>query len=316
MAQATDRYHGILLLSKPAGITSHTAVDRVRKIVGQQSVGHAGTLDPAAEGLLVLCVGKATKVARFLSSQDKSYEAQIVLGVESATYDAEGVDQDAARAPVPRLDEVTLKKVLSEFKGRIRQKVPAHSAVHVGGKRLYELARKGDAGELPVRDVEVRDIALVTFDPERLDIRVTCSKGTYVRSLAHDIGQRLGCGGYLSFLRRTSSGRFRLDDALSFDDVSRYHRLRQLEGSLLSIGEVLEFSTVTVCDDFDRHVLHGRVPKPINVATVDGAFSPGDRLLVKNSAGSVLAVGTATVSSRQFGRDEHLEILQYDRVLS
>jgi len=304
------------LLDKPSGISSHTAVDRVRKIIGQRSIGHTGTLDPAAEGLLILCLGHATKIARYLTSNEKSYEATIILGRESKTYDTEGVDFDAAPNPIPALDRTALELVLDSYRGDILQKVPAFSAVHVDGKRLYETARRGEEVVLPEREVTISELSLLALDSVSLSIRLTCSKGTYVRSLAHDIGQQLGCGGYLSHLRRTSAGRHSLQDAVTLDRVTELHQNNKLIDQLLPIEKALDFAAVTISDEFSRFVLHGRTPEPADVISIDGAFAPGDRIFVKDRAGSVLAVGTAAFASQQAPDERPRTILSYDRVFN
>lgn len=316
MSHAADSYHGILLLDKPAGITSHDAVDRVRKTIGQRSVGHAGTLDPAAEGLLLICLGRATKVARFLSALDKTYEAEVKLGLESTTYDAEGIDREAVPAPVPRLDEAVILDLLSEFTGRFRQMVPAYSAVHVDGRRMYDLAREGRPVLCPERTVEVHQLSLLAFEPDRLRLKVTCSKGTYIRTLAHDIGRRLGCGGYLSYLCRTKIGRHCRENAFSLEDVRSLCHEESFESHLVPIEQALDFGMVTVSDECSRRVRHGRQPQPQDITGVEGDFQPGDRILLKDSRGSVLAVGMATISSLGFRDAQPKAIIEYDRVLN
>jgi tRNA pseudouridine55 synthase len=316
MARTADRYHGILLLDKPSGISSHTAVDRVRKIIGQRSIGHAGTLDPAAEGLLILCLGRATKVVRFLTADEKTYEATIKLGRESTTYDAEGVDFDSAARPVPDLDTAVLEAILDHFRGTTTQKVPAYSAVHVNGKRLYESARRGEEVEPPEREITISRLELLSFEEDSLSIRVTCSKGTYIRSLAHDIGSELGCGGYLSHLRRTSAGRHSLQDAVTLEQVAEIQQNDKLIDQLLPIEKALDFAAVTISDEFSRFVLHGRTPEPSDVVGIEGAFAPGDPIFVKDRAGSLLALGTAAFASRLAPDERPRTILRYDRVFS
>ena len=316
MKRKLDSYHGILLLNKPSGISSHTAVDRVRKIICQRSIGHAGTLDPAAEGLLVLLLGKATKVARFLTDQDKEYEAEICLGLESTTYDAEGLDPEAKPLPIPVLDAVKLDELLARYRGTITQKVPPYSAVHVDGERLYRRSRRGETVDPPERTVRVHRLDLVSFSRDRLRLRLACSKGTYVRSLAHDIGRQLGCGGYLASLRRTRVGRFLVDDSLTVEQVGQWHQNDRLRSVVISMERALDFSTVTVSDQFRPLVLNGRRPRISDIANITGDFQSGDRLLLKDQHGSVLAIGTATVGSERLNREWPDEVLKYDRVFN
>lgn len=316
MGKASDKYHGILLLDKPSGSSSHDAVDRVRRIIRQRSIGHAGTLDPAAEGLLVLCLGRATKIVRYLTSDEKTYDAVIKLGRESSTYDAEGVDFDLPAKHIPQMDRSQLDARLDKFRGSIKQQVPAFSAVHVDGKRLYESARRGEEVERPEREVTISKLELAALKADEIAIRVTCSKGTYIRSLAHDIGRELGCGGYLSHLRRVSSGGHDLKDAVTPSQVEQLHRNNELVNKIIPIEKALDFAAVTISDEFSRYVLHGRTPEPSDVVGIEGAFAPGDRIFVKDRAGSVLAVGTAAFASQQVSHEHPGAILRYDRVLN
>ncbi len=316
MSKGNDRYHGVLLLDKPSGITSHDAVSKVRRIIRQRSIGHTGTLDPAAEGLLVLCLGRATKISRFLSADRKTYQAEMKLGRVSKTYDAEGVDESTPVEPIPALDEAAIENVLSGFRGEIRQQVPSYSAVHVNGKRLYEAARKGEEVEAPVRNVTIYRLGLLSHADDSIRVEVECSKGTYIRSLAHDIGQVIGCGGYLSHLQRTAAGRMDLSAALSLEQVEELHKREEFDAALLNIDRALEFGAVTISDDFSRYILHGRSPFATDVIDVEGSFDEGDRILVKHSDGSVLAVGKARLSSQHLHEHRPGEIVTYDRVLN
>ena len=316
MSHKSDNFHGLLLVSKPTGISSHDAVDRVRRIVGQRSVGHAGTLDPAAEGLLIMLLGKATKIAQYLTNQDKEYEAEVSLGQTSATYDAEGVDPSVEPKSVPKLNADKLDELLSEFRGTIKQKVPAYSAVQVDGERLYRLARRGDTVDTPEREVRIDSLDLVDLEETRLRLRLTCSKGTYVRSLAHDIGERLGCGGYLSQLRRTRSGSFSLDDALTFERIEQLQQTGKLSEALLDIGQALDFVTVTVNEDFCGQVQYGRRPRAVDIAEVKGDFLSGDNVLLKDGRGAVLAIGTAVIAAASLSHDSENEVIKYSRVFA
>ena len=316
MTHKSDNYQGLLLLDKPSGISSHDGVDRIRRIISQRSIGHAGTLDPAAEGLLVLLLGKATKIARFLTEQDKEYEAEIRLGLVSTTYDAEGVDPDAAARTVPDLDEAALEELLAGFRGTITQKVPPYSAVHVDGERLYRRSRRGENVETPARPVRSSALDLLAYDRDRLRLRLSCSKGTYVRSLAHDIGERLGCGGHLSFLRRTRSGKFDVTDALDFAAVEQLHQEGRLGDALRSIDQALDFASVTVKEQFRTLVAHGQRPTASDIDGVEGEFQRGDSVLLKDKHGTVLAIGTAALASTRLDRDQRNDVLTYNRVFN
>ena len=231
----------VLLIDKPKGMTSHDVVDEVRRITGERRVGHAGTLDPMATGLLIVLVGReATRRQAEFMGLEKEYEAEITFGAVSDTYDAEG--KTAVSCQLSAVGELSRGKVegaLKGFVGAIRQRVPPYAAVKVGGKKLYEYAREGKLNEvrIPTRRVEIKEIELLDFSPVRKDpsfrkgrvfpsgklpkaeIRVVCSKGTYIRSLAHDLGQKLGVGAYLSALRRTRIGPYHVGEAVSLGEL-------------------------------------------------------------------------------------------------
>lgn len=198
---------GVLLLDKPSGITSHTAVQKARRLFCARKAGHTGTLDPLATGLLPVCLGEATKFSRLLLDADKTYLATIRLGITTTTGDLEG--EVTGRAPVTVAREAA-EAVLGRFVGEILQVPPMYSAIKQGGQRLYKLARAGREAPRAPRKVFVRDLGLSMFAGTELEVRVTCSKGTYVRVLAEDIGRELGCGACLSGLRRTAVGGFSL----------------------------------------------------------------------------------------------------------
>jgi tRNA pseudouridine55 synthase len=209
---------GLLLIDKPSGITSHDAIDLVRRALRTRKVGHAGTLDPLATGLLLVGVGRATRLLRFLADLVKEYEGTGHLGVRTTTLDAGG--EVVERSPVG-VSEADLRAVLAEFVGELQQVPPAYSAIKVKGERLYRAARRGEAVVVPPRTVRVFAFELMRFDPPRFDARVRCSSGTYVRSLVSDVGERLGCGAHLAALRRTAIGPFLVTSARAPDDPGR-----------------------------------------------------------------------------------------------
>jgi tRNA pseudouridine55 synthase len=202
---------GILCVDKPLELTSHDVVDSVRGLAGIRRVGHAGTLDPLAGGVLVLALGRATRLLEYVVGQPKTYEARLRLGQISDTYDGEGNIVNGQPANVTRQD---LQEALSQFRGTIRQVPPMHSALKREGKPLYELARRGLEVEREAREVTIYELDDVDWDPPFATLHVVCSTGTYVRSLAHDLGQALGCGAYLSGLQRTAVGTFTLENAV------------------------------------------------------------------------------------------------------
>ena len=209
--------NGLLLVDKPEGLTSAAVVARVRRVLGGVKAGHTGTLDPFATGLLPLCLGEGTKLATYLSETDKVYEGIIRLGVCTDTHDRTG--EVTATAEVPALTADTIAALATEFSGTIAQVPPVISAIKRGGRPMYQLARRGEAPELEPREVTIRSLELAVVDPERLSVRIECSKGFYVRSLARDIGDRLGCGGLLESLRRTRVGRFDIEEAVALGDL-------------------------------------------------------------------------------------------------
>jgi tRNA pseudouridine55 synthase len=208
-----SRIHGLLPVFKKAGPTSHDVVDMARKALGERRIGHTGTLDPMAEGLLLLCVGQATRLQQFLLQWEKTYCGEIQLGRATTTYDGEGEDRDP-RGEVPELDRETLDRLEARFTGEIQQVPPLYSAKKIAGRKLYELARNGETVTLEAKTVTVQRLSLEAKSPEILSVVATTSTGFYVRSLAHDIGVDLGCGGYLHHLHRETIGPYTADGAL------------------------------------------------------------------------------------------------------
>lgn len=208
---------GVLNVDKPQGLTSHDVVNHVRRISGIRRVGHAGTLDPLATGVLLLCLGRTTRLVEYLVGQPKTYEAVIRLGQATNTYDAEG--EIVAERPVAvGIDDITA--ALSRFRGVIQQRPPIYSAIKKGGRPLYKLARQGIAMEAPLRTVTIYELQLLSWTIPLLAVRVVCSAGTYIRSLAHDLGQVLGCGGHLAALRRTAVGVFKVETAIPLAELN------------------------------------------------------------------------------------------------
>jgi tRNA pseudouridine55 synthase len=203
---------GLLLLDKPSGPTSHDMVYAVRRGTREKRVGHAGTLDPLATGLLVLCLGSATRLSEYLAGKDKRYRARVRLGQTTTTYDAQG-EVVAESAALPARGEA--EAALARFRGRQQQAPPQYSAIKRDGQKAYDLARRGEHLELAPRPVEFYLIDLVEWRPPELTLEVHCSAGTYIRSLAHDLGQALGCGAHLAGLRRTASGAFHVEEAVT-----------------------------------------------------------------------------------------------------
>jgi len=279
--------NGVLVIDKPAGPTSFDVVRRVRSLVRVKKVGHTGTLDPMATGVLPLCLGDATKIAGFITEGDKAYRAVVQLGVETDTQDAEG--KIVSERPVPALGREALEAAVAGFRGKQLQTPPMYSAIKVSGRRLYELARAGEQVERAPREVTVHALELVDFKERELTLDVRCSKGFFVRALAADLGQRLGCGAHLKALRRTQSGPFTLQQAVGLDrlaaDLEQGPRaLADLERRLVSLSDALaELPAFPVSPTLADKVLHG-LPIEASPRVPDG------RVRVVDASGRLLAV--------------------------
>ena len=264
--------HGFLVIDKPAGISSHDVVFRVRRAAGGR-VGHAGTLDPFATGVLVVCVGKATRLAEWAAGADKRYLAEVELGVETDTYDPTG--RVLATRPVGA-DRAAVEAALAGFRGEIDQRPPMFSAVQVDGQRLYDLARRGRTVEVEARRVNILRLDLVDWQPPRLTLDLTCSKGTYVRSLAHDLGAALETGAHLAALRRLASGDFTVEQAVALDEAVALIQAGQAEAILRPMESgVAELPRVDLDRDRLRNGLPAEGPErssPARVHSPDGGL--------------------------------------------
>lgn len=218
MSQPTnDAPEGILLVDKPQGITSHDVVSKMRRIFHMKKVGHAGTLDPMATGMLLILIGKATKASQYLMSMDKEYVGKVKLGVITDSQDAEG--ETLEERPVPELTEAQVLAEMKTFIGDQYQTPPMFSAKKINGQKLYKLARQGKTVEREPRVIHISRFDLTKFDLPELSFIVGTSKGAYVRTIAHDLGERFGCGGHLNELRRTAVGQFRIEKASTIEEL-------------------------------------------------------------------------------------------------
>ncbi len=271
---------GILNINKPGGMTSHDVVDRVRRISGQRRVGHAGTLDPLATGVLLVCLGQATRVAEYLMASDKVYQAQVRLGVSTDTHDAEGEVTATAEVNVSE-DEV--REALSSFVGSIQQVPPMYSALKHKGTPLYKLARQGITVEREPRSVEIHDIELLDWTPPLLTIRVKCSPGTYIRALARDLGQKLGCGAHLQSLTRLASGHFTLETAVSLDELEKVWAQGDWRKLLYPLDEaLLDLEPMIVDGETEKRIRHGQQvqgPAAREKGELRRAYSPKGELI-------------------------------------
>jgi tRNA pseudouridine55 synthase len=293
---------GIFNIDKPQGMTSHDVVARVKRLAGSVAhretpepgpdratgkkphihVGHAGTLDPLATGVLPVVLGKATRLVEYLAGADKAYKATLVLGASSSTYDREGTIIPAQDPVMPSPGEV--ERALQRFRGEIDQLPPMHSAVKVGGKRLYELARRGVEVERQTRRVTIARLDLKAYDPPLLEISVECSKGTYIRSLAHDLGAALGTGAYLDALGRTRHGPFSLEAAITLENLQTAFEQGAWQESLYPPQYMLAgWPVYTTTAGQERDIIHGKplhlpAPAPDEQGML-AAMRPGGELL-------------------------------------
>ena len=273
--------NGVLLLDKPIGMTSNAALQEVKHLFHAAKAGHTGSLDPLADGLLPLCFGEATKMSAFLLDADKRYRVRVRLGVTTTTADAEG--EVVAQRQMPPLDEDGIQSVLAEFRGEIEQLPPMYSAVKHQGKRLYELARQGVEVERKPRMVRIYELRLLAFDDRHLELDVHCSKGTYVRTLAEDIGERLGCGGHVVALRRTAVGPYAAEAMITLEHIRQLasDSPEALDGLLLPTESALGgWPEVRLTPDAAHYVRQGQavqVPKAptsgwVRIYDPDGRF--------------------------------------------
>lgn len=248
--------HGILLLDKRLGVSSNRALQEVKRLMDANKAGHTGSLDPLATGLLPLCFGEATKVSAFMLNADKRYEVTVQLGVVTDTGDAEG--QVIQRMCVPALTIKELNTVLQSFIGVIEQVPPMYSALKHNGKKLYELAREGIVIDRIARKVEIKDICLQSYVEPDLKLEVSCSKGTYIRTLAEDIGQVLGCGGTVIDLRRTASGQFSINNALTLAQLQSMND-DDLQSAFIAVdAPLMHFPAVLLPNDQAKSIGFGQ----------------------------------------------------------
>ena len=280
--------HGVLNVYKGKGYTSHDVVAKLRGITGQKKIGHTGTLDPDATGVLPVCLGKATKLCDMLTDKDKTYEAVLLLGVSTDTQDAGG--EVLGTSDTAGLGEKEVREAIQSFVGGYDQVPPMYSALKVGGKRLYELAREGKVVERKARPVDIYQIRVLKMDLPRVWMEVSCSKGTYIRTLCHDIGEKLGCGGCMEELFRTKVSSFLLSDSLTLADINK----RMQEGTL---GEVLVpvdamfggYRKIVVKEPWISLARNGN-SLPIKAVTGGEGIEDGEEVRLYNEAGQFIAI--------------------------
>lgn len=285
--------NGLINILKPPGLTSHDVVAILRRMFNIKRIGHTGTLDPGAAGVLPICVGQGTRVVEYLINKPKKYRAEFTFGIRTDTYDAGGKILD--RNPNTRLDPSTVMEVLHDFKGEIKQVPPMVSAVHYKGKRLYQLAREGKEIERRARCVHIYEMNILWLQSDlaypRLLCDLKCSKGTYVRSICAQVGEKLGCGAYLSFLVRTASGPFFLENALTLEEVQDMWSQNDLS-FLLPIDFALEdIPALTVKEKAVPHILNGHPLAPSGVLGGIGNNNMPELVRLYSPDGKLLSLG-------------------------
>ncbi len=274
-----EELHGVLVIDKPRGMTSAVVVSDLCSRAGIATAGHTGTLDPLATGVLPVCVGAATKLATWLLADDKAYEAEAELGIETDTHDLEGEVMRRDEEGAARVDEAAIRAALDTLRGDQDQVPPMYSSLLRGGVRLHELARAGVEVDRAPRRVRIERLELLGVELPRVRLAITCSKGTYVRSLVRDLGERLGCGATVSALRRTASGRFTLDDAITLPEITPATAAARLIPPARATG----LPATTVPRERWQAILDGRPLEP--------ALAPGPGLFqFLTEAGDVLAI--------------------------
>jgi len=274
--------NGILLVDKPEGWTSHDVVGKLRSLTHERRIGHSGTLDPMATGLLVVFIGRATRAVEFAEADKKRYTAGLRLGVSTDTQDTSG--SVTAEREV-RVSDSELKAVLDSFRGELMQLPPMYSAVKVGGKKLYELARKGETVERKPRRITVFELSSQRRSDTEYSLEVVCSKGTYIRTLCNDIGEALGCGGCMSSLRRTEAGAFSVNDAHTVDALIAAAECGELESLLLPIDTLFSQYPMLRADAHEEKRL--RCGNIIKTSAAEGVYR------VYSEAGELLLLGEA-----------------------
>ena len=289
--------NGVLVIDKPAGPTSHDVVAVARRVLGGARVGHTGTLDPLATGVLPLVVGRATRLASFLTGADKEYVARIRFGLATQTYDAEGLTGLEERASIAGLTESTVKDALAAFVGRYLQAPPPFSAKKIGGTPAYKLARRDEVVEVRSVEVAATEVVLRSFAGGVAEVHLVCSSGFYVRSLAHDLGVRLGCGAHLEALRRTRSGEFTLTDAVTLDVIATAPRDATTR-NLVPMERLLpQLPALVLTVPGAKRISHGADVGPADLAAhlrSDDADSPNSqratRFRLLDGAGALIAL--------------------------
>ncbi len=297
---------GFLVINKQKSWTSADVVNKIKRVLKIKKAGHLGTLDPDATGVLPIALGKATKVIRYINEGDKEYQVVMKLGEKTDTLDAAG--KVIQTKEIPKLDKDKIEKILKDFTGKISQTPPAYSAVKVDGVRAYELARKGKDVQIKPRDIIIKEISLTKINIPFIAFNVVCSKGTYIRSLCSDIGERLGTAAHMFSLIRSASGQFKINDAVNIDDLGK--------GRIIKIDEALGFMPeIRIKKGFEDKVKNGMPITALFIEKASADFSLNDKVRIYSDE-KLMAVGIARFNSLQIeGLGEKEAIIKIDRVL-
>ncbi len=290
--------HGVINIHKEKGYTSHDVVAKLRGILGQKKIGHTGTLDPDATGVLPVCLGKATKLCDMLTDKSKTYETVLLLGQTTDTQDISG--EVLAESDTTDLDAETVETCIMSFLGAYSQVPPMYSALKVNGKKLYELARQGIEVERKARAVEIHEIRILEMDLPRVRMEVSCSKGTYIRTLCHDIGQKLGCGGCMEALIRTRVSWFTLDNSMTLEEVVAFRDNGSLDSKIVPIDEMFsECEAVTILNANASLAYNGNAISPQYLKERD-VFSEGKRVRLYDECGTFIGIYAFDEPKKQF----------------
>lgn len=292
--------NGVINIKKEKGFTSHDVVAIVRKTLGIKKVGHTGTLDPDAEGVLPICVGKATKLSDMIMDGHKTYVATLKFGLTTTTEDATG--EIIEEKPVD-FDEDKIKNIVKFYIGDIEQIPPMYSAIKVNGKKLYELAREGKEIERKSRKVTIYDITILKFlPPDAIEIEIKCSKGTYIRTLCSDIGKDLGCGGHMATLVRTGTGNFNINDGITLDELKTLVNDNELSKVFQSVENMFEdFTKIQITPSFNKLLYNGaRLPDKSFMSDLSSDIEDGESVTVYDYENNFIGIYTVVVEKNSF----------------
>lgn len=266
--------NGVLNILKPTGMSSHDVVSIVRKALKIKKVGHAGTLDPNVSGVLPICVGKATKFSDYLINGDKEYLCEILLGSSTDTQDMYGkVTKICDDSLLSKLDNNEIKKIIYSFKGNIKQIPPAYSAVKINGKKLYEYALKNIVVQKEARDITIKNIEIINIKIPSVLIKVRCTKGTYMRTLCNDIGEKLGVYAHMGILIRTDAKGLKIEDSITIEELKYYAEINEIHKHFISVDKIVDMKKVYVDDAFyDKLIVGNEVYKPLDKSFSDNFY--------------------------------------------